>query len=166
MLDSVLLLIEAVFTGIVAVCRGIPYDTIQKTVIDSITAIISPILILLLIGGLVSGWIMCGTVPTLIYAGLKAIDPQIFLIVTFLMCSLTSMLNGFNNDNAHVRGGFWRYHQNAGSYRLSSSKNIRKIQERREDHNRLRPASFRVFRCNRQLLCDEFYPGSVPERKV
>lgn len=91
---SVLLLIEAVFTGIVAVCRGIPYDTIQKTVIDSITAIISPILILLLIGGLVSGWIMCGTVPTLIYAGLKAIDPQIFLIVTFLMCSLTSMLIG------------------------------------------------------------------------
>lgn len=91
---SILLLLEAVFTGIVAIAKKIPYEQLQKTIFDSISAIISPILILLLIGGLVASWIMCGTVPTLIYIGLKAIDPSIFLIVTFLMCSLTSMLIG------------------------------------------------------------------------
>ena len=91
---SVLLLIEAVFTGLVAIFKKVPYAQLQQTIFDSITAIISPILILLLIGGLVASWITCGTVPTLIYIGLKAIDPSIFLMVTFLMCSLTSMLIG------------------------------------------------------------------------
>ena len=91
---SILLLLETIFTGIVAIAKKTPYDQLQKAVFDSISAIISPILILLLIGGLVASWIMCGTVPTLIYIGLKSIDPGIFFLITFLMCSLTSMLIG------------------------------------------------------------------------
>lgn len=54
---SILLLLEAVFTGIVAIAKKIPYEQLQKTIFDSISAIISPILILLLIGGLVASWI-------------------------------------------------------------------------------------------------------------
>lgn len=37
---------------------------------------------------------MSGTVPALICIGLKAIDAEFFLIISFLMCSLTSMVIG------------------------------------------------------------------------
>ncbi len=90
----VILVFEALFVGIIAIARKIPYSEIQKSMVDSVTSFITPILMLLLIGGLVASWIIGGTVPTLIYIGLKIIDIRFFLIITFLMCSLMSMLIG------------------------------------------------------------------------
>lgn len=91
---SIILLLEAVFTGIIGFIKKISYDELQSTVLSSISNILVPVIILLLIGALIASWIMSGTVPTLICIGIKAIDARFFLIISFLMCSVTSMIIG------------------------------------------------------------------------
>ncbi len=91
---SIILLIEAVFVGIIGFVKKIPYEELQQTILSSISNILVPVIILLLIGALVASWIMSGTVPALICIGLKAIDARFFLIISFLMCSITSMIIG------------------------------------------------------------------------
>ena len=59
---SVILLLEAIFAGIVGSVKKIPYSVIQESVTAAISSILVPIIILLLIGALVASWIMSGTV--------------------------------------------------------------------------------------------------------
>lgn len=91
---SLVLLVETMFVAVVALIKKISYSEIQSCMITAVSGVINPILILLLIGGLVPSWIMGGTVPTLIYIGLEVINTKLFLVIAFLMCSLTSMLIG------------------------------------------------------------------------
>jgi len=39
-------------------------------------------------------WISCGAVPTIIYYGLKMINPSIFLLIALLLCSVGSVCTG------------------------------------------------------------------------
>ncbi len=50
-----------------------------------------PMLILMLVGVLIASLIAAGTIPTLIYYGLKIINPSIFLFTAALVCSIASM---------------------------------------------------------------------------
>ena len=77
---TISLITEAVFVGVLAICKGTTYLELQNVVTSSISTILTPLIILLLIGALVASWIMSGTVPTLICIGLKAINPKFFLI--------------------------------------------------------------------------------------
>ena len=57
---AVILIIESVFVGIIALIRKIPYDEIQKNMVSSVMSFVTPILMLLLIGALVASWIIGG----------------------------------------------------------------------------------------------------------
>lgn len=46
------------------------------------------------IGGIIASWMMAGTVPAIIYYGLKLISPQVFLPAGFLLCSATALCTG------------------------------------------------------------------------
>lgn len=50
--------------------------------------------IILSVGVLIASWIACGTIPAVVYAGLKVITPKIFLLATLILCSLTSLATG------------------------------------------------------------------------
>ena len=85
---------ELIFVTIIALLKKHPYKKLQQVMIAGVSEVLTPILTLLLIGALVTSWIMGGTMPTLIHFGLKIIDAQAFLLIAFLMCSLTSMIVG------------------------------------------------------------------------
>ena len=91
---AVILIAESIFVGVIALLRKIPYSELQESMVSSVTSFITPILMLLLIGALVASWIIGGTVPTLIYIGIKIIDARFVVIITFIMCSIMSMLIG------------------------------------------------------------------------
>jgi len=73
---------------------GHSYKDIEKSAIDTIRSGIQPALILLVVGGMISAWIASGTVPTLIYYGLKIVNPNMFLPIVLLLCSVTSLFTG------------------------------------------------------------------------
>ena len=52
------------------------------------------ILILVLIGMLISSWLSCGTIPSIIYYSLKYLNPNLFILSAFLITALISMLIG------------------------------------------------------------------------
>ena len=57
---------------------GFSWNEIQKGIVNSIKSSLPAILILLLIGALAGTWMISGIVPTIIYKGLKIINPSVF----------------------------------------------------------------------------------------
>ena len=49
---------------------------------------------MLAVGVLISSWIESGTVPTIIYYGLKIINPKYYLATTLSICAIVSMFTG------------------------------------------------------------------------
>lgn len=60
--------------------------------------------ILLLIGVVVAGWLISGTVPALVYYGLQLIHPQWFLVSAFVLTGLVSALLGTSFGSAGTIG--------------------------------------------------------------
>lgn len=50
--------------------------------------------IFVLIGFLTALWRACGTIPFIVYHGLKIINPQFFIVSVFILCSFVSFLMG------------------------------------------------------------------------
>jgi len=70
------------------------WSEIEEMLFSSFKDVGSVIIILILIGMLIGIWIASGTVPTMIYFGLKIIRPRYFLVLTFLITSIVSMAIG------------------------------------------------------------------------
>ena len=65
-------------------------NTVKRVVGDSATML----LILLSVGMMVGIWIIGGTVPTLLYYGLKICSPNIIVPLAFVLCAITSLFTG------------------------------------------------------------------------
>ncbi|EID99966.1 Na+/H+ antiporter NhaC [Leptospira licerasiae] len=74
--------------------RGISWERIEDTVLDSLRNVLQPILILLLIGALIGIWIRSGIVPALIVWGLELLKPEIFLPSALILSSIVSLATG------------------------------------------------------------------------
>ena len=63
-----------------------------------------PTIIMMLIGALIASWIACGTVPFIIYWGLKIISPSIFLVTACIICAIVSIASGSSWSTAGTVG--------------------------------------------------------------
>jgi NhaC family Na+:H+ antiporter len=93
--NQLALLISSIVAGVIAfVVLKVPYEEIESRIISSISLSLQANLILLVVGALIGLWIFSGVVPTMIYYGIKLINPGWFLPVTCLVCSIVSMATG------------------------------------------------------------------------
>ena len=79
------LIIAATAAAITALCIGFKWEDLEKGFIDTIQMSMQAIIILMIIGVLIGSWILSGTVPTMIYYGLKILSPGIFLVATCII---------------------------------------------------------------------------------
>ncbi len=91
---EVLLVIAAFFTGLLAFSLGFSWKEMQDGIVESITKALPAMLIVIVVGILIGSWIVSGTIPMLIYYGLKLISPTIFLFSACLVCSAISIFTG------------------------------------------------------------------------
>lgn len=93
---SQIALITAAITGalIAMYYLKVPWEKLEEGILDNLSKTGSAIFILLMIGALTASWTLSGVVPTLIYYGLKIINPAIFLLVIFLFTSIISIMAG------------------------------------------------------------------------
>lgn len=49
---------------------------------------------MMLIGALIAAWIVCGTVPMIIYYGLKIISPSVFLLTASIITAIIGIATG------------------------------------------------------------------------
>jgi NhaC family Na+:H+ antiporter len=66
----------------------------QNGMIDGITVGLAPILILLSVGMLIGSWILCGTVPAMIYYGVQVLNPGIFYAASAAICAIVAISIG------------------------------------------------------------------------
>lgn len=88
------LIFGCLVAGIVSVWIGYSWEDILEGMVEGINNSLEAILILLLIGVLVGSWIASGTVPAMIYYGLRIVSPDIFLPATMLICTLVAFAIG------------------------------------------------------------------------
>lgn len=98
------LIISASVAGIISLLLGNKWNDIEAGLINTIQMSMQAILILMIIGILVGTWILSGTVPTMIYYGLKILSPSIFLLATCIICGIVSLATGSSWTTAGTVG--------------------------------------------------------------
>lgn len=75
---------------------GYTYQELYKAAIDNSSKALGSAFIIMAMGGMISAMIACGAVPTVVYYGLKFINPNIFLLCTFFVSFIYATITGSN----------------------------------------------------------------------
>jgi len=102
--NQIALLIASAFGVIIAQKRGVQLRTIMEGVMKSVKSSTNAMIILLIIGGLTSTWILSGIVPAMIYYGIELINPKFFLFTTCIICAIVSLSTGSSWTTAATIG--------------------------------------------------------------
>jgi NhaC family Na+:H+ antiporter len=88
------LAIGLAFTSLLGVLRGMKWMDIREGVFHVIHVSLPSLSVLIVVGMIIGVWIASGTVPTLIYYGLKLLNPSIFLAAAMGLCAVVSLSLG------------------------------------------------------------------------
>lgn len=98
------LIFSAIIAAFMAMRVGLKWNEIEKGIIDTIGMSMQAIIILMIIGTVIGAWILSGTVPAMIYYGLKILSPGIFLVATLIISSIVSLATGSSWTTAGTVG--------------------------------------------------------------
>lgn len=99
-----ILLISAIVAGLTAWWQGIKVDRLFEVYSENIRCAFPVLLILMAIGGIVGTWMFSGTVPFLVYYGLKFLHPDYVLVTAFLVTAMVSTFTGTSWGSAATAG--------------------------------------------------------------
>ncbi len=91
---AVIVFIAWIVVNLFAIRLGYKYKELEKIAINQVGHSLQSVVIMLAVGMLISSWIASGTVPTIIYYGLKIINPDYYLVTTLVICAIVSMFTG------------------------------------------------------------------------
>ena len=86
--------IGVIIAAIVGMTLGYKWSDLEGMMIDGISKAMQSVLILAIVGMMIGAWLLSGTIPTMIYYGLKLLSPKVFLVAALLICSITSLATG------------------------------------------------------------------------
>ena len=86
--------LAACVAALVGKRTGVTWAQAQKGITDGIAVGLAPILILLSVGMLIGTWILCGTVPAMIYYGVQILDPGILYAASAVICAIVAISIG------------------------------------------------------------------------
>lgn len=98
------LIVCTVIAAVIGILHGHKWQDLQKAFLDSISSGLEAVILLALMGGLVAMWIISGTVPAMVYYGLKILSPSIFLVTSCALCALISIACGSSWTTAATIG--------------------------------------------------------------
>ena len=98
------LLVSMSVTVVVALCYGNTWERVAACIEDGGRIAILPTLVMMIIGCVIGSWIASGTVPVIIYWGLRLISPEMFLVTACAVCALTSVSCGSSWSTAGTVG--------------------------------------------------------------
>ena len=92
--NQIALIMATCVAALVARSNGINWREAQDGIIHGIGVGLGPTLILLSVGMLIGTWILCGTVPAMIYYGVQILDPGIFYAASAAICAIVAVSIG------------------------------------------------------------------------
>jgi len=91
---EILLIAAAFIAGLLAMKLGYNWKDLESGIVESIAKGMPAMLILISVGMMIGSWIASGTIPLMIYYGMKIISPQLFLVTSCILCSFVSLATG------------------------------------------------------------------------
>jgi len=88
------LAIGLAITSLVGIRLGLSWADIEQGIFHVIHVALPSVSVLLTVGMIIGVWIASGTVPSIIYFGLKVISPEMFLAAAMIICSIVSISLG------------------------------------------------------------------------
>jgi NhaC family Na+:H+ antiporter len=101
---QVALFMSAVVAAIVAHKNGHSWEKLGEEIVKGISIAMSAIMILLMVGALIGIWNMSGTISTMVYYGVKYIDPSWFYLAAALLTGLVGIVTGSSWTTAATLG--------------------------------------------------------------
>lgn len=98
------LLVSAAVAGAIAVRHGASWDDIQAATGRRLAEVLPALLILLAIGVLIATWVLAGTIPWLVYWGVRLVRPELLVPTAFLATSVMSLFTGTSWGSAGTLG--------------------------------------------------------------
>lgn len=99
-----LIVLVTVIAGGMAMYLGYTYSEIMQEISDKIAKVWGALLILVIVGFMIGAWMLGGTIPMLIYYGLKLISPQFLALTAFLVSAIVSVMTGTSWGSAGTIG--------------------------------------------------------------
>ena len=101
---QVALFMSAVVAALVAHKNGHTWERLGEEVVKGISLAMSAIMILLMVGALIGVWNMSGTIATMVYYGVKYIDPAWFYFAAALLTGIVGIVTGSSWSTAATLG--------------------------------------------------------------
>jgi NhaC family Na+:H+ antiporter len=101
---QVALFMSAVVAAVVAHKNGHSWQRLGEETVKGISIAMSAIMILLMVGALIGVWNMSGTIATMVYYGVKYIDPSWFYLAAALLCGIVGLVTGSSWSTAATLG--------------------------------------------------------------
>lgn len=91
---EVLMLISAAVAALIAIYLGYTWDEIMDSIVGKLSKTMPAIFILIIVGFLIGTWMIGGTIPMMVYFGLKVINPSLLVVTAFLVTAVVSICTG------------------------------------------------------------------------
>jgi Na+:H+ antiporter, NhaC family len=101
---QVALFMSAVVAAVVAHKNGHSWQVLGEEIVKGISIAMTAILILLMVGSLIGVWNMSGTIATMVYYGVKYINPSWFYFAAALLCGVVGLVTGSSWSTAATLG--------------------------------------------------------------
>jgi Na+:H+ antiporter, NhaC family len=101
---QVALFMSAVVAAVVAHKNGHSWEKLGEEIVKGISLAMTAILILLMVGALIGVWNMSGTIATMVYYGVKYINPTWFYLAAALLTGLIGIVTGSSWTTAATLG--------------------------------------------------------------
>ena len=101
---QIALMLNAAVVGFVNWYQGASWKYLENALHQGILSVLSPMIILMVIGALIGAWIASGTVPALVQLGLWAISPAWLYTTAMVLCAVTSLAIGSSWTTASTVG--------------------------------------------------------------
>ena len=101
---QVALIFSTMVVALIILKNGHSWDEIGKSRQAALASVTTPFFILFGIGALIGTWNMSGTIPTLVFYGIKRLHPDYFYPATLVICSLVSLSIGSSWTTAGTIG--------------------------------------------------------------
>ena len=92
--NQFVLLIGSAIAASIGFVNKVPFEKMMQEISKNLKSSTNALLILLMVGALSGTWLVSGVIPTMVFYGLKILDPSFFLLASLLICAIISLATG------------------------------------------------------------------------